>query len=183
MTAVVTGGAGFIGSALVRVLVADGQRVVTVDKLIYAGNLDNLAPVLDHPHHAFLPTDTCDRTAMAAVFAEHHPRALCDLAEENDVDRTIDALATCVVTNVVGTATLLEVALDDWRTLDAAGRARFRFLQISTDEVYGALGPTGQFNNESRPLPTEFAVLGEQGRRRSSRPCLAPHLWVAGVDF
>jgi dTDP-glucose 4,6-dehydratase len=154
MTAVVTGGAGFIGSALVRALVADGERVVTVDKLAYAGNLDNLTPVLDHPNHVFLRADICDRTAMAAVFGEHRPRAVYHLAAESHVDRTIDTPATCVVTNVVGTATLLEVALDYWRTLDAAGRARFRFLQVSTDEVYGALGPTGQFHDESRYQPS-----------------------------
>jgi dTDP-glucose 4,6-dehydratase len=154
MTVVVTGGAGFIGSALVRALVADGDRVVTVDKLTYAGNLDNLASVFDDPNHVFVRADICDRTAMVAVFKEHRPRAVYHLAAESHVDRTIDTPAICVQTNIVGTAMLLEAALGYWRTLDAVGRDHFRFLQVSTDEVYGELGPTGQFNDESRYCPS-----------------------------
>ena len=169
MTVVVTGGAGFIGSALVRALVADGERAVTVDKLTYAGNLDNLAPVLDHPNHVFLRADICDRTTMAAVFEEHRPRAVYHLAAESHVDRTIDTPATCVDTNIVGTATLLEAALRYWRTLDAAGRAGFRFLQVSTDEVYGELGPTGQFNDESRYRPSSPYSASKAGADHLAR--------------
>jgi dTDP-glucose 4,6-dehydratase len=154
MTVVVTGGAGFIGSALVRALVADGERVVTVDKLTYAGNLDNLAPVLARPDHVFVRADIRDTAAMAAVFKVHRPRVVYHLAAESHVDRTIDTPAICVQTNIVGTATLLEAALRYWRTLDAVGRDHFRFLQISTDEVYGELGPAGQFNDESRYCPS-----------------------------
>ena len=154
MTAVVTGGAGFIGSALVRALVGGGERVVTVDKLTYAGNLDNLAPVADNPDHVFVRADICDRAAIAAVFTGHRPRAVYHLAAESHVDRSIDAPDTCIQTNIVGTATLLDAALGYWRTLDAAARAAFRFLQVSTDEVYGELGPTGQFTSESRYRPS-----------------------------
>jgi dTDP-glucose 4,6-dehydratase len=149
MTVVVTGGAGFIGSALVRTLVADGERVVTVDKLTYAGNLDNLAPVLDHPRHCFVRADICDRGAMAAVFGDHCPRTLFNLAAESHVDRSIDAPLGFVKTNLLGTAILLEVALDHWRRLDGVGRGQFRFVQVSTDEVYGELGPSGYFDDTS----------------------------------
>jgi dTDP-glucose 4,6-dehydratase len=154
MTVIVTGGAGFIGSALVRALVADGERVVTIDKLTYAGNLDNLAAARDSPDHVFVRADICDRAAMAEVFAQHRPRAVYHLAAESHVDRTIDSPAICVETNIVGTETLLEAALGYWRTLDAAGRAGFRFLQVSTDEVYGELGPTRQFNETSHYNPS-----------------------------
>src|SRR5216684_4067981 len=110
MTALVTGGAGFIGSALVRALVRDGKRVVTVDKLTYAGNLDNLAPVIGSPNHFFVRADICDRAAIAAVLDEHCPRAVYHLAAESHVDRSIDAPLAFIRTNVIGTATLLEVA-------------------------------------------------------------------------
>ncbi|HEY7297834.1 MAG TPA: dTDP-glucose 4,6-dehydratase [Xanthobacteraceae bacterium] len=154
MTAVVTGGAGFIGSALVRALVAEGERVVTIDKLTYAGNLANLAPVLEHPNHVFAQVDICDRAAIAAVFAEYAPRCVYHLAAESHVDRSIDSPAGCVHTNIIGTATLLEAAVDYWRTLDAEERAQFRFLQVSTDEVYGELGPSGYFDEASRYAPS-----------------------------
>lgn len=154
MTVIVTGGAGFIGSALVRALVADGERVVTIDKLTYAGNLDNLAPVLTTPTHLFVRADVCDRAAMAAVFAEHQPRAVYHLAAESHVDRSIDTPRVCIETNILGTATLLKSALAYWRSLDATGRAQFRFLQVSTDEVYGELGPTGYFDDQSRYCPS-----------------------------
>jgi dTDP-glucose 4,6-dehydratase len=153
MSVVVTGGAGFIGSALVRALVGDGERVVTVDKLTYAGNLGNLASVIDRPNHAFERADICDRAAIDRVFREHRPSAVYHLAAESHVDRSIDAPAAFVETNVVGTAALLEAALDYWRALDAAGRAQFRFLQVSTDEVYGALGASGYFEDGSAYRP------------------------------
>ena len=169
MTVIVTGGAGFIGSALVRTLVADGERVVIIDKLTYAGNLDNLAPVLACENHVFVRADICDRAAMAAVFAEHRPQAVYHLAAESHVDRTIDAPATCVETNIVGTATLLEVALRYWRSLDAAGRAGFRFLQVSTDEVYGELGLTGQFTDQSRYSPSSPYSASKAGADHLAR--------------
>ncbi|MGH7046883.1 MAG: dTDP-glucose 4,6-dehydratase [Stellaceae bacterium] len=153
MTVVVTGGAGFIGSALVRALVGGGERVVTVDKLTYAGNLDNLAPILTAPEHVFVHADICDRAAMTAVLAEHQPRTVFHLAAESHVDRSIDAPRVCIETNILGTASLLEAALAYWRGLDATSRAQFRFLQVSTDEVYGELGPTGEFDDHSRYRP------------------------------
>jgi dTDP-glucose 4,6-dehydratase len=153
MTSVVTGGAGFIGSALVRALVADGERVVTVDKLTYAGNLNSLVPITTASNHVFVRADVCNRTAMAAVFSEHRPRAVYHLAAESHVDRSIDTPRICIETNILGTATLLETALDYWRGLDAVARGQFRLLQVSTDEVYGELGPTGQFDDESRYRP------------------------------
>jgi dTDP-glucose 4,6-dehydratase len=153
MTVIVTGGAGFIGSALVRSLVGDGERVVTIDKLTYAGNLENLAAVGSDPNHVFVRADICDRAAMAATVTEHAPRAIYHLAAESHVDRSIDAPAAFIETNIVGTATLLEISLDYWRGLDTAGREAFRFLQVSTDEVYGELGATGLFSETSRYHP------------------------------
>jgi dTDP-glucose 4,6-dehydratase len=153
MTVLVTGGAGFIGSALVRALVGDGERVVTIDKLTYAGNLDNLAVVAAEPNHIFIRADIGDRAAIAAAFRDYRPHAVYHLAAESHVDRSIDAPAVFVETNVVGTLTLLETALAYWRGLDAAERERFRFLQVSTDEVYGELGATGYFDEMSRYRP------------------------------
>ena len=163
MTTVVTGGAGFIGSALVRALVGDGEPVITVDKLTYAGNLDNLASVIDDPHHVFICADICDRAAMAAILQDHRPRTLFNLAAESHVDRSIDAPDVFIRTNVGGTATLLEVALNYWRTLSAADRAGFRFMQISTDEVYGELGPTGYFADGSPYRPNSPYAASKAG--------------------
>ena len=154
MTVVVTGGAGFIGSALVRALVADGERVITIDKLTYAGNLENLASVLDRPNHLFVRADICDSAAMSAVMLRHRPQAVYHLAAESHVDRSIDTPALCVATNVVGTATLLEAAFAYWRELGATDRAGFRFLQVSTDEVYGELGHSGRFDHNSPYQPS-----------------------------
>jgi dTDP-glucose 4,6-dehydratase len=153
MAVLVTGGAGFIGSALVRALVADGERVVTVDKLTYAGNLSNLAPIAQSDRHVFIRADICDRGALAAVFRKYYPIAVYHLAAESHVDRSIDAPAAFIETNIVGTASLLDVALEHWRGLDAAGRSGFRFLQVSTDEVYGELGATGYFDESSPYRP------------------------------
>lgn len=155
---IVTGGAGFIGSALVRALVADGQPVVTVDKLTYAGTLDNLAAVMGSPLHRFVRADICDPAAMRAIFTDSGftdsgPAAVYHLAAESHVDRSIDAPAAFVETNVTGTAVLLGAALDHWRGLDAAGRTAFRFLQVSTDEVYGELGDSGFFSEASPYRP------------------------------
>jgi dTDP-glucose 4,6-dehydratase len=169
VTAIVTGGAGFIGSALVRALVAAGSRVVTVDKLGYAGNLDNLAPVRDDPRHVFVRADICDRAAIAAVLAEHRPRTCYHLAAESHVDRSIDAPLGFVETNIVGTAIVLEAALDYWRGLDAAGRGQFRFLQVSTDEVYGELGPEGWFDETSRYRPNSPYAASKAGADHLAR--------------
>lgn len=146
MRVLITGGAGFIGSALVRHLVlAKGYEVLTVDALTYAGNLDSLKSVHNAPNHRFLKADIVDRQAMAEAFASFRPDRVMHLAAESHVDRSITGAENFISTNVVGTFTLLEAARSYWTGLHAAGRERFRFLHVSTDEVYGSLGDTGLF--------------------------------------
>lgn len=143
MKILVTGGAGFIGSAVVRLSVARGYTVVNVDALTYAACLDNVASVADHPNYAFEHVDIRDRAALNAVFAKHKPDAVMHLAAESHVDRSIDGPADFVETNINGTFNLLEAARSYWQ---AKGRPdTFRFHHISTDEVFGSLGPTGLF--------------------------------------
>ncbi|MEL6448538.1 MAG: dTDP-glucose 4,6-dehydratase [Pseudomonadota bacterium] len=140
MKILVTGGAGFIGSAVVRHLVGDrGDNVVNVDKLTYAGNLENVATVAASSRYAFEQVDICDRERLEAVFATHQPDAVMHLAAESHVDRSIDGPAAFVQTNVAGTCTLLEVTTAYWQSLPDARRDAFRFHHISTDEVYGDL--------------------------------------------
>ncbi|RMH49597.1 MAG: dTDP-glucose 4,6-dehydratase [Alphaproteobacteria bacterium] len=147
MKLLVTGGAGFIGSAVVRQAIAAGHEVVNVDALTYAACLDNVAPVADAPGHHFVQADIRDRTAMDRILAEHAPDAIMHLAAESHVDRSIDGPAAFVETNIVGTFTLLEAALAHWQ---ARGRPDgFRFHHVSTDEVFGSLGPTGRFTEET----------------------------------
>ena len=138
MTLLVTGGAGFIGSAVVRLAIARGHRVVNLDALTYAACLENVAPVAGAPGYAFVRADIRDRAALDAVFAAHAPDAVVHLAAESHVDRSIDGPGTFVATNVTGTCTLLEAARAWWL---GAGRPPFRFHHVSTDEVYGALAP------------------------------------------
>ncbi len=147
----ITGGAGFIGSALVRHLVGRQLgRVVNLDKLTYAGNLDSLEPVRGDPNHVFVQGDIADRELVAGLLDLHQPSAIINLAAESHVDRSIDAPATFVQTNVLGTFQLLEAAREYWRRLAEPKRRAFRFLHVSTDEVYGSLGPSGRFT-ESTP--------------------------------
>ena len=150
MKILLTGGAGFIGSAVVRQLIREtDHEVVNVDKLTYAGNLESLAEAGEDPRHHFEQVDICDADAVAAVFEKHRPDAVMHLAAESHVDRSIDGPGAFIQTNVVGTFTLLHAGRAYWTTLDAAAKSAFRFHHISTDEVYGSLGATGYFTEET----------------------------------
>jgi dTDP-glucose 4,6-dehydratase len=147
MTILITGGAGFIGSAVVRLAVARGHRVVNVDALTYAACLDHVAVVADSPAYIFEQADIRDRAALDRIFGAHRPDAVMHLAAESHVDRSIDGPGTFIDTNITGTYTLLEAARAYWQ-----GRGRpadFRFHHISTDEVFGSLGPTGLFTENT----------------------------------
>jgi dTDP-glucose 4,6-dehydratase len=152
-TVLVTGGAGFIGGNFVLAAVADGLRVVNLDKLTYAGNLDTLRSLEGNALHVFVHGDIGDRMLVAKLLAEHRPDAIVNFAAESHVDRSIDGPAAFVETNVVGTLTLLECARDYWKSLEGAARNVFRFLHVSTDEVYGSLGATGKFTEETPYAP------------------------------
>jgi dTDP-glucose 4,6-dehydratase len=146
MRVIVTGGAGFIGSALVRYLVLErGYDVLTIDALTYAGNLASLKAVEGRANHRFLHADIRDGAAMTRAVADFAPDRIMHLAAESHVDRSITGAGEFITTNVVGTFTLLEAARSYWNGLNAAGKAAFRFLHVSTDEVYGSLGETGLF--------------------------------------
>lgn len=148
----VTGGAGFIGSAVVRHIINDTQdAVVNVDKLTYAGNLESLESLANHPRYAFEQVDICDRAALDRVFAEHQPDAVMHLAAESHVDRSIDGPAAFIETNIVGTYTLLEAARAYWHDMLSEKKAAFRFHHISTDEVYGDLHGTDDLFTETTP--------------------------------
>ena len=141
---VVTGGAGFIGSALVRHLLANtNATVVNIDSLTYAANLSSLPGAEDNPRYAFEQADIRDGDAIRRIFAAHRPTAVINLAAETHVDRSIDAPAAFVETNVAGTVTLLAEATRLHRELDVDARERFRFVHVSTDEVFGSLGEAG----------------------------------------
>ena len=159
---IVTGGCGFIGSALVRQLVRDrGATVLVIDKLTYAGVPESLKEVgLDpatlkssNPALSLLVADICDQGAMDRAFAEFRPDTVFHLAAESHVDRSIDGPGEFVRTNVVGTATLLQAALGYWKSLECAAKEAFRFQHISTDEVYGTLGETGLFTEKTPYSP------------------------------
>src|SRR5438132_7010884 len=153
-TLLITGGAGFIGSNLVHyALDHTSDRLVIVDKLTYAGSLLNLERPLKDPRVAFVHADIADRDAMARAFAEHRPAAVLNLAAETHVDRSIDSPMSFADTNVVGTLVLLDAARQYLDALDAPARASFRFLHVSTDEVYGTLGASGLFSEETPYAP------------------------------
>jgi dTDP-glucose 4,6-dehydratase len=149
----VTGGAGFIGSAFVRRAVGDGHSVLNLDKLTYAGSLTTVADVAASPRHEHVRGDIGDRALVQQLFQRFRPTALVHFAAESHVDRSIEGPAAFIETNVVGTFVLLDEALAYHRGLDEPEASRFRFLQVSTDEVYGSLGPTGHFSEESPHRP------------------------------
>ena len=152
-TWLVTGGAGFIGGNFVLEAVQRGVRVVNLDALTYAGNLDTLASLQANPDHVFVQGDIGDAALVERLLREHKPDAVINFAAESHVDRSIDGPAAFVQTNVVGTLSLLEKTRDYWKSLDAAGRDAFRFLHVSTDEVYGTLGETGKFTETTPYAP------------------------------
>jgi dTDP-glucose 4,6-dehydratase len=150
----VTGGAGFIGSAVVRHLLDETQTfVVNIDKLTYAANLDSIPQAKGHPRYRFAQVDIGDAAALRALFEAHRPQYVMNLAAESHVDRSIDAPAAFIATNVNGTFTLLQEALRHFIGLDRAAQARFRFHHISTDEVFGSLGPQGRFTETTPYAP------------------------------
>ena len=150
----VTGGAGFIGGSFVRQWLGEETgRVVNLDALTYAGNLDSLAAVRDNPRHHFVHGNICDGDLVAELLRDFRPRAILHFAAESHVDRSIDGPAAFIQTNVVGTCTLLDAALKHWKNLPADERDQFRFLHVSTDEVYGSLGPDGAFTETTRYSP------------------------------
>jgi len=155
MRVLVTGGAGFIGSALVRHLVLDKDyQVLNVDALTYAGYLPSLRDVEGKPNYEFLQANICDRQAMEQAFAAFRPDRVMHVAAESHVDRSITGAAEFINTNVIGTFTLLETARDYWSQLPGEAKPRFRFLHVSTDEVYGSLGEEGLFTEDTAYDPS-----------------------------
>jgi dTDP-glucose 4,6-dehydratase len=147
----VTGGAGFIGANFVLAHIAAGDQVLVLDKLTYAGNLQSLASVEAAPGYRFVRGDIADREATGRLLAEYRPHAIVHFAAESHVDRSILGPEAFVTTNVVGTFRLLDAVLEHWRSLDSAARDKFRFLHVSTDEVYGSLAPSDPAFHESTP--------------------------------
>ena len=152
-TWLVTGGAGFIGGNFVLGAVGDGIRVVNLDALTYAGNRDTLSSLDGDANHLFVHGDIGDRALVAQLLAEHRPDAVVNFAAESHVDRSIDGPAAFIQTNVVGTLALLEAVRDHWKSLEGEAKQAFRFLHVSTDEVYGTLGETGKFSETTPYAP------------------------------
>jgi len=152
-TLLVTGGAGFIGANFVLEAVDNDYLIVNLDKLTYAGNLDTLTSLQGNDRHIFVQGDIGDRNLVAKLLAEHRPDAVVNFAAESHVDRSIDGPSEFVQTNVVGTLALLESSRDYWRGLEGNARDGFRFLHVSTDEVYGSLGAEGSFTEQTAYAP------------------------------
>jgi len=171
MTLVVTGGAGFIGSAVVRRVLGQSsdEVVVVVDSLTYAGNLDSLAPVATSPGFRFERLDISDGPGLRGLFDEHQPAAVLHLAAESHVDRSIDGPADFIHTNLVGTFTLLEEARAYWGTLPPPRRQAFRFVHVSTDEVFGALGEDGRFDESTPYAPNSPYAATKAGSDHLAR--------------
>lgn len=154
MRVLITGGAGFIGSAVSRAFIRDSDdQILVLDKLTYAGNLASLQPIGGNPRFSFLQADICDRAAVGRALAEFQPDVVMHLAAESHVDRSIDGPAAFIETNLVGTFVMLEAALEYWRALPADRAKAFRFQHISTDEVFGSLGAEGLFREDTPYAP------------------------------
>jgi dTDP-glucose 4,6-dehydratase len=169
MKLLVTGGAGFIGSAVVRRAVAAGMAVVNLDALTYAANPANVASAADSPLYAFEHADIRDSAALARVFRDHDPDAVMHLAAESHVDRSIDGPLAFLETNLLGTGRLLEAARAHWRALPPARAAAFRFHHVSTDEVFGALGAAGRFDEATPYAPTSPYSASKAGSDHLAR--------------
>ncbi len=169
-TFLITGGAGFIGSNLVhRILERKNDRVVVLDLLTYAGNLDSLAAVQKNPRFDFVQADLCDREKVDQVFAKHKPNVVINLAAESHVDRSIDGPRAFVRTNVLGTFELLDAARAYWRTLSPESQKSFRALHVSTDEVYGSLGPDNAFRETTAYAPNSPYAATKAGADHLAR--------------
>tara|TARA_R110000787_G_scaffold286335_3_gene404221 strand:- start:20467 stop:21537 length:1071 start_codon:yes stop_codon:yes gene_type:complete len=154
MKILITGGAGFIGSEVARTAIADGHSVINVDKLTYASNITSLASIENDPNYRFYKADICDSNAIRDILDEHQPDAVMHLAAESHVDRSIDGPADFIQTNIVGTFQVLDMANQYFQSLDAQRADQFRFLHVSTDEVFGSLGLTDPaFTNETPYRP------------------------------
>jgi dTDP-glucose 4,6-dehydratase len=154
-TVLVTGGAGFIGSNLVRYIINNTDwQIVNVDKLTYAGNLESLRDIAEDPRYSFEKVDICDKENIARIFSQYQPDAVMHLAAESHVDRSIDGPAEFINTNIFGTYDLLENARSYWQDLESEKKHAFRFLHISTDEVFGSLGSEGYFTEETSYDPS-----------------------------
>ncbi len=149
MKFLVTGGAGFIGSAVVRHFISQGFSVINLDKLTYAGHLESLESVQDHENYHFIKGDICDPSLIKSLLDHHQPHGIFHLAAESHVDRSIDGAAPFIQTNIMGTYNLLEQANRYYKTLKGDKKKRFRFIHVSTDEVYGELGQSGYFTEKS----------------------------------
>lgn len=154
MNILVTGGAGFIGSNFIRIALANDEiQIINLDNLTYAGNLDSLRDVEDDDRYTFIHGDICDQSLVAKIFNKYQPNAIVHFAAESHVDRSIDGPAVFIQTNINGTFTLLEEGRRYWRILEEDARNNFRFLHISTDEVYGCLGEVGYFTEKTPYAP------------------------------
>lgn len=178
----VTGGAGFIGANFVLDWIADSdESVVNLDKLTYAGNLQTLVSLKGNPRHIFVQGDIGDRALVERLLAEHKPRAVVNFAAESHVDRSIHGPGEFVQTNIVGTFNLLESVRGYWGNLSDGEKAAFRFLHVSTDEVYGSLAKDDPASPR-RIATNPVSLQRQQGRQRPLGACLVPHLRSAGAD-